>query len=80
MVQLKYHDAGAEKECMPRFGAWNMRDKVHPHILSLHAPPPPPPLTLSLISALNGLDAEIGEWRKSELLVLYLLLTYSWRQ
>ncbi|KAJ4817713.1 Argonaute family protein [Rhynchospora pubera] len=24
---LKYHETGVQKECMPRFGAWNMNDK-----------------------------------------------------
>jgi eukaryotic translation initiation factor 2C len=27
-VQLKYHDTGREKECLPSIGQWNMMHKV----------------------------------------------------
>jgi hypothetical protein len=26
--QLKYHDSGREKDCLPRVGQWNMMNKV----------------------------------------------------
>jgi hypothetical protein len=28
VFQLKYHDAGKEKECLPQVGQWNMVNKV----------------------------------------------------
>lgn len=28
IVQLKYHDTGREKDCLPRVGQWNMMNKV----------------------------------------------------
>ena len=27
-VQLKYHDTGKEKDCLPQVGQWNMMNKV----------------------------------------------------
>lgn len=27
-LQLKYHDTGKEKDCLPRIGQWNMKNKV----------------------------------------------------
>lgn len=27
-VQLKYHDTGREKDCLPQVGQWNMMNKV----------------------------------------------------
>lgn len=27
-MQLKYHDTGREKECLPQVGQWNMMNKV----------------------------------------------------
>ena len=28
VVQLKYHDTGREKDCLPQVGQWNMMNKV----------------------------------------------------
>jgi hypothetical protein len=28
IVQLKYHDTGREKDCLPQVGQWNMMNKV----------------------------------------------------
>lgn len=28
LMQLKYHDTGREKECLPQVGQWNMMNKV----------------------------------------------------
>lgn len=30
IMQLKYNDAGKEKECLPQVGQWNMMNKVGP--------------------------------------------------
>lgn len=27
-LQLKYHDTGREKDCLPQVGQWNMMNKV----------------------------------------------------
>lgn len=27
-MQLKYHDTGKEKDCLPQVGQWNMMNKV----------------------------------------------------
>lgn len=35
-MQLKYHDTGREKDCLPRVGQWNMMNKVFQHIAVLH--------------------------------------------
>jgi hypothetical protein len=53
IVQLKYHDTGAEKECMPRFGAWNMRDKVESLSLSLWQPYNSSSILLSIFISLS---------------------------
>lgn len=28
VLQLKYHDTGREKDCLPQVGQWNMMNKV----------------------------------------------------
>lgn len=28
LLQLKYHDTGREKDCLPQVGQWNMMNKV----------------------------------------------------
>ena len=28
VFQLKYHDTGRERDCLPQVGQWNMRNKV----------------------------------------------------
>ncbi len=28
ILQLKYHDTGREKDCLPQVGQWNMMNKV----------------------------------------------------
>ena len=30
LLQLKYHDTGREKNCLPQVGQWNMMNKVIP--------------------------------------------------
>lgn len=30
--QLKYHDTGRERDCLPQVGQWNMMNKVFPAI------------------------------------------------
>lgn len=32
-MQLKYHETGKEKECLPQVGQWNMMNKVECHCL-----------------------------------------------
>jgi len=34
-MQLKYHDTGREKECLPQVGQWNMMNKVCASNLSI---------------------------------------------
>lgn len=30
VIQLKYHETGKEKDCLPQVGQWNMMNKVMP--------------------------------------------------
>ena len=34
-LQLKYHDTGREKDCLPQVGQWNMMNKVLLDIIAI---------------------------------------------
>ena len=36
LLQLKYHDSGREKDCLPQVGQWNMMNKVNCFILNFY--------------------------------------------
>jgi hypothetical protein len=61
-VQLKYSEAGREKDCLPRIGQWNMMNKV----IILHKTAVANALYLFIISSLTVHFyfslLEIGQW------------------
>jgi hypothetical protein len=73
--QLKYHDAGKEKECLPQVGQWNMVNKVsfyfspvcmsHVHFMVLD--------TL-FTNKMNSTFAESDQWGQGKSLGMYKLL------